>query len=120
MLETGTRIAVALTTDDNNILPMSVTIASLLEAAAENTSCDIYIFMQNQPQPQIAERIMSFERLYPRCAIHPRTVDPDALSCAVVSVKHLGLANFYRLLLPTLLPEHDRVIYLDTDTLVMS
>lgn len=120
MLEIMNRIPVALATDDTHVLPMSVTVASILANAAADTFYDIYIYTKNELPAQTAQLLLSFESAYPRCAIHLNVFDESPLEKAVVKVKHLGIANFYRLLLPGLLPELDKCIYLDTDTIVMA
>ncbi|GHU70427.1 glucosyltransferase [Clostridia bacterium] len=118
MPDTVTRIPIAMATDDKYILPMSVTIASLLANAAADTFCDIYIQTQDPPPPDKAERLLSFESLYPRCKIHLLNIDKAAFQHTVINVPHLGLGTFFRILLPETLAQHDRCIYLDTDTVV--
>jgi lipopolysaccharide biosynthesis glycosyltransferase len=118
MQEKMTRIPVALATDKNNVLPLSVTVASLLVNAAENTFYDVHIYTQNKLSGTIADALLSFESVYPNSKINLHVIAAEAFLGAVFS-QRFGIANFYRLLLPEFLPTLDKCIYLDTDIIVM-
>lgn len=100
--------------DNNLILPACVCISSLMMHAREDTFYDIFILHAQKEQLERAEldRIPGF---YPNCRIRYRSVG-DAFDGAF-EIRGITTPTYYRLLIPELIPEYDKVIYSDVDVI---
>ena len=110
-------IPVVMAADENYVIPMSVTIASLLCNAAPETRYDIYILIPEEFSAVSKLLLQQFEQRHPGCKIN-FLVMKDAFSDASLTVKHITKVTYYRLLIHALLPQYDKCIYLDTDLVV--
>ncbi len=110
------RIPVVFTFDKRIVLAGAVTIQSLVDTAGAETSYDIYVY-----HPDIDEKdIKEFQKIVEG-------------TCHTLSFQYISKERFkdapinkggswteivyYRLLIPELLPQYDKVIYADTDVL---
>ena len=110
-------IPVVLAADQNYAVPMSVTIASLLYNAAPETNYDIYILAPEE-YPLVSKILLQkYEEIYPGCKINFLIIK-DMFDDGHVDFSHLTTTTFYRLLIPGLLPQYSKCIYLDTDLVV--
>lgn len=100
--------------DNNLILPACVCISSLMMHAREDTFYDIFILHAQKEQLERAEldRIPGF---YPNCRIRYRSVG-DTFDGAF-EIRGITTPAYYRLLIPELIPEYDKVIYSDVDVI---
>lgn len=64
------------------------------------------------------ERLMMLVDFWEHLDLHLCLVEAGAIDSIAVESYHLPLETYFRLLLPELLPEVERVIYLDIDTMV--
>jgi lipopolysaccharide biosynthesis glycosyltransferase len=95
-------------------LPLTVALASLARAHRPG-ECEVAVLHPGLP-PRLRERV---ERgTDGRLAVRWISVDERALAGARAP-GYLTPASLYRLLLPEVLPERDRTIYLDADVVVM-
>ncbi len=105
-------IPIVFSFDENLFLAAGVCISSLLENAAADTFYDIYILhgekidMERFPAKRLMER-------FSRCRITPMSVG-NAFEGAF-EIRGITAAAYYRLLIPNLLPQYDKVIYTDVD-----
>ena len=110
-------IQVALAADDLFAMPMAATIASLVANLDPDHRLEITILDGGIKSPNV-ERIQALAA--DRCSlrwIRPESPRLDALVSG--STSNYPAANWFRLLLPELMPGSvDRVIYLDTDVVV--
>lgn len=108
------RIPIVLAIDKNVVVPCCVTITSLLFNAARDTQYDIFILCEENTLPQ-ADRNLISEAFQdnPQAEIHFLDVG-DAFS-DVPEMKRVTKATYYRLLIPDLFPQYDKVIYSDID-----
>ena len=115
--EGNAMVPVVMAADENYVIPASVTIASLLRNAAPETRYDIYILIPGD-FPSVSRLLLQqFEQRYPGCKINFLEVE-ETFERGHLDSAHLTKATFYRLLIPTLLPQHSKCIYLDTDVVV--
>ena len=100
--------------DDNLFLAAGVCISSLLENAAPDTFYDIYILHGENvdigrfPKHRIIKR-------FPHCSITPVSVG-RAFEGAF-EIRGITAASYYRLLIPELIPQYDKVLYADVDVI---
>lgn len=107
------RIPIVFSTDHNYVMPTAVTIASLL-MSSRDSSYDIYILASPDVNDTDREKI----------AKQINSIDPD--SCVEFislgeqfnggfEIRGISTACYYRLLIPWLIPQHDKIIYSDVD-----
>lgn len=105
-------VPIAFAFDDNLVLPACVCISSLMMNAKEDTFYDIFILhsgrgLLNRGQ---LDRIPD---CYKNCRIQYRTVDNSFDNA--FEIRGITSAAYYRLLLPEIVSEYDKIIYSDVD-----
>lgn len=109
-------IPIAFSTDNNYVIPLTVTIYSMLENADENTHYNIFVLTDNQLTNESKKTILLLDECYNNCSLEFIILDNifDNLEFKF----HFTKAICYRLMLGSLLPNHDKCIYLDCDIIV--
>lgn len=115
-----TTISIAICIDQN----VAATIPTLLYSIATHAKrpTDIYVVYDHLPAAAKAD-LTWFNDRFPnfRVILTPlRAADRDLLRRFTLNGHKGNLTTFYRLVLPQLLPDVERLIYLDADTLVTS
>ena len=107
-------VPIAFAFDENLILPAEVAICSLLHNALPTTFYDIFILHGNNADLAGfgAQRI---KEKYPNCNITLRNVG-DSFAGAY-EIRGITNVTYYRLLIPTLIPEYEKIIYSDVDVI---
>ncbi|MBQ3613457.1 MAG: glycosyltransferase family 8 protein [Bacteroidales bacterium] len=111
------KIPIVFAFDENLILPAAVCISSLLEHANENTYYDIYVLhpkgvnMQNSILSRIYEKYHNFNLSY---------IEVEPVFNNAYEVRGITNPTYYRLLIPKLLPNLDKVFYSDVDIVFRS
>lgn len=107
-------IPIFLSTDDNYIIPTAVLITSILENTSEK--CKFYI-LHNSLKKTAMDKLKSFEKKYTHSSIEFIEVEDEQFK-NVPLMRHFKIANYYRFLIPKLLVEIPKGIYLDGDMVV--
>lgn len=109
-----TRVPIVFAFDNNLAMPAAVCIYSLLVNAKTSTAYDIYILHRSGEQLDLSqvERVMS---QFPQSTLTLREVGDEFDSS--FEIRGITTPAYYRLLIPQLIPEHDRVIYSDVDVI---
>lgn len=103
--------------DNNLVKPACVCLSSLMMSAKEDTFYDIFI-LHSQKQPFEHSQIDILPDFYKNCRIQYRVVDgtfDDAFE-----IRGITTPAYYRLLIPELIPEYDKVLYSDVDVIFRS
>ena len=110
-------IVLALSCDAAFAAHSGVVIQSILSFAKKDQPLEFYI-LDGGVRKIDRFRLNSLVRGYPRASLTMIDVSDsfDSVSCS--QYMNYGRANYYRLLLPGLLPDKDRVLYLDSDLIV--
>ncbi len=110
------KIPVVFTFDKRIILGAAVTIKSLIDTANSDTVYDIYVYHPDIDKKTIDEFQKMLEGT--RHSITFEFIDKNRFKGAPIN-KHGSWTEivYYRLLIPELLPQYDKVIYADTDVL---
>ncbi len=107
-------IPIAFAFDNNLILPACVCISSLLTNAQKDTFYDIFILHSSNIALK-KEGLNKIPRYYKNCRIQYRLVDSTFDSA--FEIRGITTAAYYRLLIPELIPEYDKIIYSDVDVI---
>ncbi len=103
-------IPVIFAIDKNVVVPCAVTITSLLYNAARETHYDIFILCEEGSLPQADRNLITNAfKDNPHAAIN--FVDVGDAFSDVPEMKRVTKATYYRLLIPDLFPQFDKVIY---------
>lgn len=104
--------------DAGYALPTIVSIASLLKNKKADTDIQIYIIATRNTFARMAPTLDSLCEHY--CTAVPKPLEPlNSYDNSPVTVAHLTRTMYYRLDIPRLLPDIDKCIYLDGDTIVL-
>ena len=111
------RIAVAYGTDNKYIYPTIVSMTSLVDTAGKNTFYDIYIMHTPDFTQNSKNFLKTVEEKYPsKCTIIFFNMGNKYKGLSLNF--RISTPAYYRLSLPNLLPDVDKIIWLDGDTLV--
>lgn len=100
--------------DENLIMPAGVCITSLLENAHEETFYDIYILHSSKINFEDT-LLNNFPTLYSNCKITFRSVDAQFEQS--YEVRGITNSTYYRLLIPEIIHEYDKILYSDVDVI---
>ena len=114
-----TIIAVSYSTDDKYIYPTIVSMTSLVMNAASNTFYNIYILHTPDFQESSKTFLSSVEKKYPnKCAVIYFNMGTKYQGLFLGKIAKLTTPAYYRLSIHELLPDVNKIIYLDGDTLI--
>ena len=100
--------------DNNLILPAEVAICSLLQHAKDTTYYQIYVLHGSDADLSGFEAD-TIKKSYPHCDIVFKNVG-DAFQKAF-EIRGITIPAYYRLLIPEIITEHDKIIYSDVDVI---
>ena len=102
--------------DEKYVFPAFVVMHSILKHSHENYH---FIIITSD---QVAELVQEYKTLleneYNNFYISIRMIEQTVFDNVQIHNKHLSIATYYRLLIPNMLCEYDKCIYLDCDVLV--
>lgn len=103
--------------DNNLVFPACVCLSSLMMSAKETTFYDIFILYpaSDEFERKDIDRVQEF---YPNCRIQYIAVD-DTFSGAF-EIRGITTPAYYRLLIPELIPQYDKILYSDVDVIFRS
>ena len=108
-------IPVIFAIDNNVVMQCGVTITSLLLNAHEDTSYDFYVLYESQKLPEERRNLLKDAFAdKANCKITFVEVKEDYSDVDITGV-FITRATYYRLSIPTLFPQFDKVIYADID-----
>lgn len=112
------QIPIAVVADSNYTIPVFITISSLLLSADKQTTYDIRIITDNIFEEEWLSSI--YKRVHKNnFKWNIYRIGLEQLRNAVIRNEGLTVFTYARLLIPFLLQDCDKCIYLDTDTVVM-
>ena len=105
-------IPIAFAFDNNLVMPACVCLSSLMMNAKPDTFYDIFI-LHSEKEDLRKEELNKLPIYYNNCRIQYRTVG-DVFDQAF-EIRGITTPAYYRLLIPEIIPEYDKVIYADAD-----
>lgn len=119
MKENDQEVVIVLACDSNMLAQTFVTIASVLEHRREKYSIVFYIlFPQNEDEAIGNKYEKRLLQKYDLFSIQYKKIDNSLFNNVEQYIKHITVPTNYRLLIPDLLPQYDKCIYLDGDAYV--
>lgn len=111
-------IEIVLSTDDNYVMPTAVLMKSI---AASNPEAQIHYNIISAGLTQNAQDTLSRYLVNPSYSISFYTIDESYLKdCPIRKGEHVSIATYFRLLLPTILPQEiNKVLYIDGDVICL-
>ena len=114
--QTKNVIPIAMATDDNYVYPTLVSMTSMLENKNEDTKLEFHIMLSGKVTGENKENFRKLTKHYPDCTVN--LIDmKDRFSNAKIS-GYVTVPTYYRLNLPSLLPQYNKILYIDSDTIV--
>lgn len=101
--------------DNNLVFPATICISSLLLSAAKETFYHIYI-LHGSDVTLDATDFKRLEAHHGNCKIEFRAV-PPGLFKDCYEVRGITIATYYRLMIPEIIPEYDKIVYSDVDVI---
>lgn len=100
--------------DNNLVLPACVCLSSLMMSAKPDTFYDIFILY---PESGVFrhEKIDRIPDFYPNCKIQYLAV--NGTFAGAYEIRGITIPAYYRLLIPELIPQYDKILYSDVDVL---
>lgn len=110
-------IPIAMALDDGYLYPTIVAMTSIMENSNKNTECDFYIMHPADFKEENKEKLKTLSKKYSRC--HVNLIDMGNQYKNANDKGHITTPAYYRLSLSELLPQLDKIIWLDGDTLTL-
>lgn len=109
-------VPIAMAADDNYTYPTLVAITSLMESSKKDTYYDIYIMTQGKFSEENSKKLLNLHDKYDnRCKIN--LIDMKDRYKDANDSGHITTPAYYRLSLSSLLPDLNKIIWVDGDTL---
>lgn len=103
--------------DNNLVFPACVCISSLMMNSKEDTFYDIFI-LNSEKDDIDRTQLDKIPSYYKNCRIQYRYVDTTFDSS--FEIRGITTPAYYRLLIPELIPEYDKILYSDVDVIFRS
>lgn len=110
-------IPVVMAADKNYFFPLMTSIASILENKSVDTDMEFYLFIDSEYTQQDRCRIDELLSSKGVSPAHYLNASQEYAN-AQMHIEHITAATYYRLKIPSSLPNLEKCIYLDVDTLV--
>ena len=111
------KVGIAYALNNQYFYPTLVSMTSALENSLSHTYYIFYLLVDKQTfKDENKIKLKNIEQKYERCEVNIIEISEETLKNA--NTKRYPTAAYYRLLLADLIPELNRIIYLDGDTLI--
>ena len=107
-------VPIAFAFDNNLAFPASVCISSLLQSAADSTFYDIFI-LHSESEVLDHSFLDRISESFTNCRINYRKVGHEFDNA--FEIRGITTPAYYRLLIPNVIPEYEKVIYSDVDVI---
>ncbi len=111
-------IPIAMATDNNYVDPALTAMVSICENKKSDTRLNFYIMISGDVTEKNRKKIRDIQRMYKECQVEIIDMKSKFLNAYVTG--HITTPTYYRLCLPSLLPFYNKVLYIDSDTIVTS
>ena len=115
--KTPDHIPIAMSLDENYVYPTVVAITSAMENSGGKAKYDFYIMHPSNLSEKSKETLLSLQDKYDDCSIN--LIDMQNKFNSAYTDSRITTPAYYRLALSELLPNIDKIIWLDGDTIVL-
>jgi lipopolysaccharide biosynthesis glycosyltransferase len=115
-MNTLSKIPVVFSTDHNFVMPTSVAMLSMLESSPD-VAFDIFILQSEDVSDDDCKILNDIVSSFPSSSIQYISLGQNF--SGAFEIRGISKASYYRLLIPWLIPQYDKVLYLDGDIVVM-
>ncbi len=109
-------ICVAMAADNNYTLPTIVAMTSIMENSLKSNKYRFYLLLSGDFSTENKQKLTSLEHKYINCSVN--LIDMNNMYEDYKVSSHITTPTYYRLSLPSLLPNLDKILYLDGDIIV--
>ena len=102
-------IAVCLSSDNNYVQHLGAAISSVLKNKSTDDFINIYV-IDGGIEAENIEKLKSFEQKYDCRISFVKPVAEKLKNCITFKGDYISIATYYRLLIPEIIPNEDRVI----------
>lgn len=110
------RIPIAMATDGNYVYTTVVAMTSMLENKNDDTYLDFYVMISGEVSKDDRNRMKLLENLYQNCSV--KLIDMKNKFQEIRMTDRITVPTYYRLALPSIMAEYDKILYLDGDIIV--
>lgn len=110
-------ISVSFCVSDNYVQHLAVVALSILDHASEGQRFVFHVLVRAISEDS-RRRLSEIERAWPNCRFAIHVVDSSLFDTLPLTLDHVTQETYYRFLLPQLLTDEARTIYMDVDVLV--
>ena len=111
------KVSIAYGLNNQYTYPTIVSMTSILENSYSHTYYIFYLLVDKATfKEENKKKLMNLEDKYERCEVYILEISRESIKNA--NTKRYPLAAYYRLLLSDLIPDLNRIIYLDGDTII--
>ncbi len=114
-LSDGEPISIAMATDKNYAYPTIVSMTSILENKYSDTKVNFYLMLSGDFEQDLKDKMLNLQIKYSNCSV--TLIDMENKMSSVYTSRHITKAAYYRLILSSLLPNLDKILYIDVDTI---
>lgn len=109
-------IPIAMALDENYTYPTAVSMTSIMENSNSKVQYDFYIMHSPTLSTESKKILTSFEQKYKNCTV--KLIDMESNFDSAHTDSRITTPAYYRLMLSDLLPNLDKIIWIDGDTIV--
>lgn len=110
-------IPVVFATDNNYAIQTGVAITSILENRIYGEYFRFYILVSYEFDNEVMDALKAIENRYSRCSIELINMG-DSLKNVEITIPSTTYQTYFRLFIPNMFLQYDKVIYLDSDIIV--
>ena len=109
-------VNLAFATNNNGVKLLYISLFSLLENSNNNTIYNIYIQVKNNFEKELKVLLHNLEKIYFNCFLHFINMKREFINAFR---NHLDISTYYRIKLPILCSNINRIVHIDADTLIL-
>ena len=111
------KIPVVLSSDNKVFFGLATVIVSMLENAYEDTFYDIYVLCTDTVTNENKNKLVELKNKYDKFSLSFMDMK-DTFKNIPVTHKYVNYVSAFKFLIPSLFPQFDKILYLDTDVMV--
>ncbi len=112
------KVPVVISSDNKIFFTVGVVLVSLLENASPETFYEINVLLASDVTTENKEKLLKLYDTYKNMTLNMVDMGAKFRDIPHTSGYHVNYVSAYKMLVPEMFPQYDKVIYLDTDILV--